>query len=218
MSFDDRYLGGPFDALRRANISVEAGLDDSEGANVERKYGFQFPLDLRQLLQFALPVSEGFPNWRSGRVLRSVTEWKGNVSTVVRSNLAPIEDQITWPVDSICLDVERNDFWWEDWGAKSTDAKRAIEMARENVSRAPILIPVCSHRYLPAIPCVAGNPVFSVYQSDVIYYGSDVPSYFANEFKLPCPDWALKTARKIPFWSELAEVPPHHATSSSQNQ
>lgn len=44
-----------------------------------------------------------------------------------------------------------------------------------------MLIPVCGHRYLPAEPCSAGNPVLSVYQMDIIVYGRDLAAYFAAE-------------------------------------
>ena len=45
-------------------------------------------------------------------------------------------------------------------------------------AQAPRLIPLISHRYLPETANETGNPVFSVYQSDVIHYGTDVADYF----------------------------------------
>jgi hypothetical protein len=39
-----------------------------------------------------------------------------------------------------------------------------------------------SHRYLPEKSHEPGNPVFSVYQADVIYYGADLIDYFEREF------------------------------------
>jgi hypothetical protein len=46
----------------------------------------------------------------------------------------------------------------------------------------PRLVPVFSHRYLPAEPHLSGNPVLSVYQTDIIYYGSNLKRYIAHEF------------------------------------
>jgi hypothetical protein len=58
---------------------------------------------------------------------------------------------------------------------------------------------------IPAEPFKPGNPVFSVYQTDIIIYGNDLLSYFAHEFAgvatwhAPPPE-----ARRIRFWPELA--------------
>jgi len=70
------------------------------------------------------------------------------------------------------------------------------------LSHAPKLIPIFGHRYLPATPSQAGNPIFSVYQSDVIHYGADLADYLDREENgwesLPWPE-----VREIDFWSEL---------------
>jgi hypothetical protein len=42
---------------------------------------------------------------------------------------------------------------------------------RAAVSRAPKLIALIAHRYLPERPHESDNPIFSVYQSDVIITG-----------------------------------------------
>jgi hypothetical protein len=66
----------------------------------------------------------------------------------------------------------------------------------------PKLVPLVSHRYLPSEPNEAGNPIFSIYQSDVIYYGADLADYFEREFgntRTP----VVGPARPIRFWSEL---------------
>ena len=49
-----------------------------------------------------------------------------------------------------------------------------------------------------------GNPVFSVYQMDIIYYGYDLATYFASEFDFELPDnFQLLDVpnRAINFWS-----------------
>jgi hypothetical protein len=76
------------------------------------------------------------------------------------------------------------------------------------VADAPVLIPVCSHRYLPASPPQAGNPVFSVHQSDIIYYGANLLDYLQNEFGyyFGRAEHAISaTPRRIALWSRLAE-------------
>ena len=50
------------DLLEQArNIEFDAGLTDDEMADIERTYAIHFPPDLREFLQTALPVSDGFP-------------------------------------------------------------------------------------------------------------------------------------------------------------
>ena len=50
-----------------------------------------------------------------------------------------------------------------------------------------------------------GNPVFSIYQADIIYYGFDLTDYYFHEFgfELLKSFNATHEPRKIAFWSEL---------------
>jgi hypothetical protein len=56
-----------------------------------------------------------------------------------------------------------------------------------------------------------GNPVFSVYQTDVIHYGSDLENYLQNEFSYhlrgPGEYWQMEgQPREIDFWSMLVAL------------
>jgi hypothetical protein len=93
-----------------------------------------------------------------------------------------LEGRMAWPFDGIAFDIKNNAFWWDDWGPKPERLDDALAVARQRVSAAPKLIPVFSHRYLPAEPCLSGNPVFSVHQTDIIFYGTDLWDYFRQEF------------------------------------
>lgn len=82
----------------------------------------------------------------------------------------------------------------------------ALAVAKRALVSVPRLIPICSHRYMPDRPSESGNPVFSVYQTDIIYYGKDLMDYFCNEFGY----WFGRAgyefdggARHIDFWSEI---------------
>jgi hypothetical protein len=188
-----RYAPGPFlidapwktaeyiDAVRTrlasAGADLRPGLSDDEVGVIESEFGFQFPSDLRFLLQAMLPVSDHFPDWRS-------------------PDRARLRERLDWPADGICFDIEHNDFWLEDWGDRPPGLEDAMCIARERVHEAPILIPIYSHRYIPAEPLADGNPVFSVYQTDIIYYGADLPSYFVAEFGLKPPWWAFGKPRE----------------------
>jgi hypothetical protein len=56
------------------------------------------------------------------------------------------------------------------------------------------------HRMMPDEPREAGNPVFSVHQTDIIYYGFDLLDYLRNEFKLRDRDPWPEKVRPIRFW------------------
>jgi len=70
--------------------------------------------------------------------------------------------------------------------------------------------------YLPAEPLLAGNPVFSVYQTDIIHYGCDLWDYFVNEFAPQEERWARykgvspseynELHRPIRFWSQFTHL------------
>ncbi len=65
------------------------------------------------------------------------------------------------------------------------------------MDKVPKLIPIYSHRYIPSSLNEIGNPVYSVHQTDIIYYGKDLWDYFNIAFN------EIKT--NILFWSELCE-------------
>ena len=62
------------------------------------------------------------------------------------------------------------------------------------------MIPLYAHRYLPA--AIAGHPVLSIHQTDVIGYGADLTDWLHREFGIGEP--AAKRVRPtVPFWSAL---------------
>ena len=174
----------------RGKARLGPGLSETELGRAEEIYGFRFPPDLRELLSAALPSNEegsGFPDWRA-----------------VPNDY--IQMRMDWGLEGVLFDIEMNGFWLGDWGERPTELEAALQIARREFARVPKLIPICGHRFLPSEPCESGNPVFSVHQTDVIYYGSDLLEYFRNEF---FDKYELKgfgtTIRRIPFWSFLAE-------------
>lgn len=53
---------------------------------------------------------------------------------------------------------------------------------------------------MPDRPHESGNPVFSVYQTDIIYYGFDLDDYLRHEFDLPGRKPWPEKVREIEFW------------------
>jgi hypothetical protein len=174
--------------LSQAGVTFAPGLTASEVERAEQSYALVFPPDLRELLMFALPVSSGWPDWRA-------------------TDDARIRAQLRAPYEGICFDIEHDVFWPDDWGPKPPELADAFAVAREKVDAAPTLIPIRGHRYLPSRPSIAGNPVFSVHQTDIIHYGADLWNYLENEFHgaFETPEYQLtQLLRHIDFWSALA--------------
>ncbi len=185
MSRDDWTVERELLAAR--GVSLAPGLSESELRAAESTCRFRFPPDLRSFLSSLLPTGRGFPNWRA-------------------PSSPEIRDWWEMVFDRIAFDIENNTFWWESWGPKPTNLSEAIALARTQVENAPRLIPIFMHRAIPAEPALAGNPVFSIYQTDVVCYGGDLSRYIAREFGTL--DHASATGgklRRIPFWGELAD-------------
>ncbi|NMO13940.1 SMI1/KNR4 family protein [Pyxidicoccus fallax] len=151
-----------FELLRAQRIHVAPGLTAAELAQAEERFQFRFPPDLAEFLREGLPTGDGFPRWRTLD--------------------ATLSRQFGWPLEGMLFDVECNGFWVDEWGERPEDLEAAKRIATEAVRAAPVLVPVYAHRYLPAEPLEAGNPVISVHQTDIICYGHDLASYFEAEW------------------------------------
>lgn len=176
-------------ALTAKEIIFTDGLSDDEVNAIHSQFGLILPDDLRAFLQTALPISQTFINWRAA--LNNPQQY--------------LAYQLASPLEGILFDVQANHFWWHSWGEKPPSQAQQLETIRQQFAEYPVLIPVYSHRYIPSTPCSAGNPVFSVVQTDIIYYGENLYNYLINEFQLDLPLKACKP-RHISFWSDLAEA------------
>jgi hypothetical protein len=169
--------------MRRAGVHLAPGLSPMELAAAEARYGFRFPADLRAFLGAALPLGNS-PNWRA-------------------LGSAELEEMLQWPLHGLQFDVQHNAFWWPAWGPRPDALVDATAVAERELAKAPFLIPLYSHRYLPAEPAEAGNPVLSVYQTDIIYYGRNLRDYFTNEFAGGRDVTNADEVRYIRFWSDV---------------
>ena len=174
------------DRLRRSGHTLAAGLTDREFDRVQEQFGFEFCPDHRAFLSHALPTGEHWTDWRGG-----------DHDTLVA--------RLAWPTDGVVYDVVNSDFWPASWGTRPADDATAEAIARAAMAKLPTLIPIYSHRYLPAAPAPWDSPVFSVYQTDVVYYGDNLLDYVAHEFHAPPRHQTPDSRPHISFWSELAE-------------
>jgi hypothetical protein len=199
---------GLVDLLRRLApwVEFEPGLTDREVADTEARFGLQFPPDLRELLQYRLPCGQlpftaipgstpkysGFWDWRHGDV-------------------DELESRLDWPLEGVLFDIEHNDWWLPQWGTRPTALEAAFTIARKRIAEAPRLIPIYGHRYLPDEPSQAGNPVLSVWQTDIIQYGHDLADYFEREFGMSKGEFGeqlkpMVPGKRIRVWDDIMDA------------
>ncbi|MBO0803733.1 MAG: hypothetical protein J2P25_11760 [Nocardiopsaceae bacterium] len=181
---------------RSGRNEIGPGLTDAEFDRIERDYDFEFADDHRAFLAAGLPLShppeEGqawgkpWPDWRGG-------------------DPGDLREQLGWPVQGVLFDVEHNALWHPSWGQRPADVGQALSIARRHLAHAPKMIPVYAHRYLPAGRGTHGHPVLSIWQTDIIIYGTDLANYIDNDFsgsgRSIAADWT--PPEMVPFWSDF---------------
>ena len=170
--------------LRDNGVEFATGLADNEIETTQRQYGIRFPPDLRAFLQAGLPRGSGFPDWRDGDA-GELSAW------------------LDLPSRGVLFDVQHNNFWLNEWEPRPPSPEQSLRVASELLAAAPRLVPIYRHRMMPSQPCVAGNPVLSVHQTDIMYYGVDLRDYFIHEFltREDIGSWPIPShVRRVPFW------------------
>ncbi|KAK8496252.1 hypothetical protein V6N13_034677 [Hibiscus sabdariffa] len=187
--------------LESLDIPILPGLTDQEFSSIESTFHFAFPPDLRSILQEGLPVDPSFPNWRS-------------------SSPQQLNILLNLPLLSLSKNIKLRNFWSTSWGPKPSNPNEALALVKKLFTTAPLLVPIYRNCYIPSTPNVAGNPVFYVDGEEVRILSFDVTRFFQEvEFlrrggvfkpfmrrknnKLPA--WAATAARRIEFWTDVAE-------------
>jgi hypothetical protein len=159
------------------------GYTPAELATAQDRYGLRFPPDLIETMLKFRPNADH--DW-------SIEDPR-------------IRTMLAWPFEALKFDIVEGGMWWPDWGYRPQAMADRIAILREALTRAPRLIPLGHHRYLPETPIEADNPIFSMHGFDTIYYGANLADYFENEATgRPASD----PMRRIVFWSDIAEN--HH--------
>ncbi len=174
--------------LINKGIQFDKGLSLLERTEIEKKFNITFPIELVRLYSIGLPVSGGFYDWRNTN----------------EDNITRIKEVLNMPLQGLIFDLESNNFWCDEFGKKPEDINDARNLLVEHYKRAPQMIPIYGHRYMPFLPNETNIPVFSIMQSDIIYYGVDLVSYLEIEFGLKQYGELIQTnARYVDFWSDL---------------
>ncbi|CAK9166506.1 unnamed protein product [Ilex paraguariensis] len=150
--------------LKNSGIQVLPGLSDAEFARAEAEFGFGFPPDLKAVLAAGLPLGPGFPDWRSS----------GTARLHLRASL-------NLPIAAISFHIARNSLWSKSWGPRPSEPEKALKIARNALKRAPLLIPIFNHCYIPCNPPLAGNPIFYIDENRIFCCGFDLSDFFDRE-------------------------------------
>ncbi len=169
---DEWSLEPIIEQLKAKGLAFADGLTEQELDGIEGDHSFRFPPDLRAFLHQAIPL-----------------RW--------------IRD---YPPKWINGQIQTTYLNWRD------DAPRIVSQGRQylldcgfseqELRHAPFMVPIYGHRFMPTEPEMAGNPVFSIVDKDIIHYGHDLADYLSHEFGVDRPTWAAQVARPIRFWDD----------------
>ncbi|KFK28342.1 hypothetical protein AALP_AA8G503800 [Arabis alpina] len=202
--------------LKNSNIQIQPGLTDSELTRIEAEFSFTFPPDLRVILSSGLSITAGFPDWRSpGARLH-------------------LRAMIDLPIASVSFQIAKNSLWCKSWGLKPPDPEKALRVARNALKKAPLMVPVYDHCYIPCNPNLAGNPVFFIDETRIFCCGSDLSEFFERESafrsskqrstgsssssltrRRSLDSGRVNGSRWVEFWSEAARNSVSSSSSSS---
>lgn len=190
------------------------GLPEETIDGLERQWGIQFPSDYRFLLQHLnaadRPPGATWENVRDAPPYQtpffcsfSFYNWLLDTEKLQR--------YFKWPLEGLLFDLEHSNLWRPGWGEKPAALEDQKAHLTTLVGQAPKLIPILEHSFLLAEPCLPGNPVLSIMQSDIVVFGTDLRSSFFQEFRgvlapgrpEPTSRETLTRLRQIPFWGEL---------------
>ena len=175
--------------LRTKGVKFAESLTKEEIYRIEGIYSIKFPESLCKFYSLGVPISEdenGFPCW---------TDFS-------EANIAKIKERIQAPFNWLLLDVKKG-FWLSNWGKRAEPINEAIEQFTEVAMKAPQLIPLYSHRYMPQFNGMDDIPVISAVGRDIIYYGSNLYEYLYNEFLSNGHFIVNKNCMYVPFWSDI---------------
>ena len=98
------------------------GYSEAELDDVQARWGLRFPPDLIDCLRERRPLLVSDPDPRS-------FDW-------VTADPEHIRERLSWPFESYWRSVERNEFWWPEWGERPASPVHQKEKLRGIFARA----------------------------------------------------------------------------------
>jgi transcriptional regulator with XRE-family HTH domain/ribosomal protein S18 acetylase RimI-like enzyme len=178
--------------LKKKKYDILPGMASGQISTVERAYGFNFPTSLADFYSCGVPMPKSsisdFPDW-----------WNFDPQ-----NVSDIKKRISDPMENLVEEVKEG-FWINAWGERPENDEDAFAIFKSHAEKAPKLIPIYSHRYIPVIEGVDDPPVISAVGQDIIYYGCNLSNYMKNEFVGFTEPIDHGKIIRIPFWSDIID-------------
>jgi hypothetical protein len=162
------------------------GYSQIELDDVQAKWNFRFPPDLIELLRERRPLVND----------PQCFDW-------IAAEPKLIKYWFDWPFEGYWKTVQRRGIWWPEWGERPRRFGEQREKLRAIFADAPTLVPLVAHRFIPDEPSEPGNPVFSVFHSDIVHYGANLRDWLTREFRTlggGLPPWP--PIKEIRFWGD----------------
>lgn len=172
--------------LRRNGVKIDRGLSEGELKKIKEIYHFSFPYPMQCLLLNILPVSSGFYNWRD----------------FSNENIVYIKNMMRKPFEDV-YSLAKEVYWCDNWGEEPKKESDRVNEVRKRLERAPALLPIFSHRYMPLCGLVT-YPILSIHGADIIYYGNNIENYIQIEFgDKKQEELDFQKIEYVPFWTDL---------------
>jgi hypothetical protein len=195
IDFDGARLGA--EAARRLAeadcCEIAPGLTEEEFSRIEATYEFEFSPEHRAFLAAGLPVAS--PLEEGATWQQPWPDWR-------HADEDDLRHRLEWPVREVLGDVAHGS-WHPALGTRPTSKEEALEVARAVLARAPRLVPIYAHRFIPAGRDTPGHPVLSVWGTDVICYGHDLADYIDREFGEIDEDAPWNPQASVPLWKNF---------------
>jgi hypothetical protein len=205
----ERVWADPYPGLGwQPETRWRGGLSDAEIAKVEKQFGLAFPPDYRLFLRTLHTTDPERVQYVDGRIQtilgRPFHDWQGDRGA--------IEEAMAWPLDGLLWSVEADVSWTSRWGDRSGSREARAARVRHLAQSSPPLIPLMGHRYLVGHPLESGNPVLSIYGTDVVVCSPTFTTWLVDELA-SMVDPALrhlttvetKPPPPIPFWQDVMD-------------
>jgi hypothetical protein len=172
---------------------IAPGLTEEEFSRIEATYELEFSPEHRAFLAAGLPVAS--PPEEGATWQQPWPDWR-------HADEDDLRHRLEWPVREVLGDVAHGS-WHPALGARPTSKEEALEVARAVLARAPRLVPVYAHRFIPAGRDTPGHPVLSVWGTDIICYGHDLADYIDREFGEIDEGAPWNPQASVPLWKDF---------------
>lgn len=178
--------------MKKKKYEFLPGLTPGQISTVQRAYGFLFPTSLADFYSCGLPKAQSpladFPDWKH----------------LDPQSISDVHKRICAPVENLRAAV-RDGFWLDVWGGRPEKNEDVLAIFDSLAEKAPKLIPVYGHRYIPVIEGINDPPVISAVGQDIIYYGCNLIDYLRREFLGKKGAIERENITRIPFWSDIID-------------